>query len=769
MKKHFFAFLLFFFFVALGQAQINQSWGSYFSYNHITDLAESESRLYAAGSNAVFSKNILSQELKTITSVDGLKAQNITALYHSNTFKKTLVGNENGLLLVINDATNAVLTKVDILTQIPVAPNVKKINHFLEHEGKVYISCDFGIVVIDLATLEFGDTYYIGPAGQEVRVFETCVLNNTIYAATQNNGIRSASLSNPNLNDFSQWSQFNTGSWIHMTTFNNQIVATDANNTQFRFNGATPQQFASFPDPVVDVRGREEYLVVTTRKAVTVYSATFAVVASFTATQVSATETIVFTSGTLINNTIYVGTDDHGVFSCGISNTSQFDNFYPGGPLRNNVFRIKAVSNLLWCVFGDYNGTYNPYPLDAYGISKFTTNIGWSHIPYSELSGAKSLVYVTPHPTNTKVAYVSSYFTGLLQLENDVLTETYTPQNTSTNGSGLQQATGGAPNESRVNGSAFDRNGNLWMTNSLAEKGLVVMRPGNQWQAYSMAPVMNVANTNSYSKLLIDKNSTKWLASNYGGVIGFNENYDNKILKISEGSDEGNLPVIDVRAIAIDRRNQLWIGTSQGLRILPSVDNFLTETQLTTNPIIILEEDLAQELFFNQFITDIEVDGSNNKWVGTAGAGAFLVSPNGQETKYHFTKDNSPLPGNTINDIDINPLTGEVFFATDGGMVSFKGVATAPTDNLNNVIVFPNPVRPEYQGTVKISGLMTNCNVKITDIEGNLVHEEVSKGGTIEWNTTAFGKYRVASGVYMIFISDNDGTETKVKKVMIIR
>jgi hypothetical protein len=44
----------------------------------------------------------------------------------------------------------------------------------------------------------------------------------------------------------------------------------------------------------------------------------------------------------------------------------------------------------------------------------------------------------------------------------------------------------------------------------------------------------------------------------------------------------------------------------------------------------------------------------------TADSGLFFVSPNGQETKYHFTINNSPLPSNVINDIDINSSTGEV-------------------------------------------------------------------------------------------------------------
>jgi len=127
------------------------------------------------------------------------------------------------------------------------------------------------------------------------------------------------------------------------------------------------------------------------------------------------------------------------------------------------------------------------------------------------------------------------------------------------------------------------------------------------------------------------------------------------------------------------------------------------------------------------------------------------------------------LPSNAINEIKINSTTGEVFIATNKGLISFGGIATEANEDLSNVYVYPNPVRPTYSGTVKVAGLLDKANIKITDIEGNLVYETTSEGGTIEWDTTAFGKYKVSSGVYMIFISAQDGGETKVKKVMIIR
>jgi ligand-binding sensor domain-containing protein len=295
-----------------------------------------------------------------------------------------------------------------------------------------------------------------------------------------------------------------------------------------------------------------------------------------------------------------------------------------------------------------------------------------------------------------------------------------------------------------------------------------VLKANGDWQIFSTKSIIVNIPSCSFGRMSIDNNGTKWMATYNNGLIGFNEN-GTVFKKITTGSDTGNLPINDARVATVDNKNQLWIGTTKGLRVLPNVNSFQTDSQLTTNPIIILEDNLAQELLYEQFITDIVVDGANNKWIGTADSGVFMVSPNGQETKYHFTTNNSPLPSNAINDIDINSATGEVFIATEKGLVSFKGTATAANEDLNSVYVYPNPVRPEFEGTVKIAGLLNKANVKITDIEGNLVYETTSEGGTIEWDTTAFGKHKVASGVYMIFISAQDGIETKVKKVMIIR
>ena len=760
MKKLFFCsfFLLL---IQFCSAQSKLSWQGYFSFNEIKDVSESATAVFAASENALFSRNTATNVLKSTTTVDGLSGQTISAVYYSEAFKKTIIGYENGLMILINDADGSILKVVDIINkQLPA--NTKKINHFMESNGLIYVSCDFGIVQFNLKTSQFGDTYFIGDNGAEISVKQTTLFNGFIFAATSS-GIRKADSASANLIDYNQWLVVNAGDWCSVEALDTELIAINTSGYIHRFNSNAFVGFLQLPQAAVDTRAKNHNLFITTANTVYVYNNQMVLNRQITNSQVL-DNTLNFSCATAVGNQIFIGTKEKGLFFSDLNNATAFENTTPSGPVRNNIFAIDAGSNVLWTVYGDYDVTYNPYPLDNYGISRYNAS-GWLNIPYSEVYDAKSITRVLVNPNNEKQDYASSFFSGLLKVENDVPTFLYNEKN-----SGLESITTEGPNyiDVRINATAFDKTGNLWVTNSRIKNGLKVLKTNGQWGSYAMTSILDDAEEENYSSIAIDRNNVKWIGTLKSGVVGFNES-TNTFKKMTFGVDAGNLPIADVRSIALDTKNQLWIGTTKGLRVLSNVSSFQSESQLKANPIIITEDDLAQELLYEQFVTSIAVDGANNKWIGTADSGVFMVSPNGQETKYHFTINNSPLPSNYVNDIKINAKTGEVFIATNKGLVSFNGIATEANDDLSNVYVYPNPVRPTYSGTVKVAGLIDKANVKITDIEGNLVYEITSSGGTIEWDTTAFGKYKVASGVYMVFISAEDGGETKVKKVMIIR
>jgi len=257
------------------------------------------------------------------------------------------------------------------------------------------------------------------------------------------------------------------------------------------------------------------------------------------------------------------------------------------------------------------------------------------------------------------------------------------------------------------------------------------------------------------------------------------------IKNIGTGDLEGNLPGNYIASLAIDNTNRLWIGTNKGIRILFNTSDFFTNDNVSASDIIILEDGVPKELLFQQFITDIEVDGSNNKWIGTLASGIFYFSSDGQETIFHFTKDNSPLPSNNVNDVTIDQGNGRVYIATDKGLVSFDSGGSTPKEGLTEAFAYPNPVRPTFNivdEKVKIKDISENVNIKIVDIEGNLVAEAQSRtnsrykgynlevdGGTAYWNGKNLANNIVASGVYLVMLSDLDTFETKVLKLMVVR
>lgn len=753
MKK--FLPYLFFGFTLISFSQ-QKLWKGYFSYNEITDVCLADDKVYASTKNAVFNKDVMTNILTTFTSVNDVKPDKITAIFQSSN-DYTFIGNENGLIIIIKpDGTT--LNKVDIITEVPVSPSNKKINDFYEFNNKIYVSTEYGISVFNISNLEIEENYYIGSSGEYLDVMQTTVFNGDLYAATRTQGIKKVALSNPFIYDYSQWQMFATGNWLSLITFNNQLVAMNTDGYTYRFVGNVPQQFANHGANGLKLRTDGTYLTISNQWQIMVYNQSFI--------QVSTVYQIPDFPGMLScaitkNNKLYIGTIKNGLFETSVVNPTVFTNISPNGPIEDYVFKVRKTPNDLWLTHGSWSRTYDPN-LKLQGISIYNPNSGWSEIKSTEVGGAVSLGTIVENPANPKQVFVASGHDGLLKFTDKTNLQVYDETNN-------LESVGGFPGyfSVRVNGLKFDKDNNLWITNAYVNNGLKVLKNNNTWQSFNVSSVLQNATNERYGNLDIDKNGTKWVATFTNGFYGFNERYNNKFIVVNE--ENGGLPSNDVRCVAVDKRNQLWVGTFKGLRVLNSVDRFVSETELETTNIVIQEGDLAQELFYQQVIQDIYVDGSNRKWVSIADAGVFLVSANGQETIYRFTEENSPLPSNNVLDIEVDEVTGEVFFATDQGLVSFLGTSTKGSEDLENVYVYPNPVRPEYTGTVKISGLMDKVNLKITDIEGNLVFETTSQGGTVEWDTTAFGRYKVASGVYMVFVSSSDAAETTVKKIMVVR
>lgn len=764
-------------------------WEGYFSFFEIKDVTKGNDKIFAASENAIFSYDVLTNEINKITTIEGLSGETITTIKYSEEFELLVVGYETGLLEIVFDGDTEILSIVDILEKESISPVLKKINHFNESDGLLYISTDYGISVYDLSQLQFGDSYFIGNGGSQIAISQTAIFNDFIYAATNSNGLRKADLTNPNLIDFQQWTTITGGNYIAIQTLGSKLYTVDQNKVLYDVVNDNLNSLFTYPTLPEDVRSVDSNLIVTLNEDVFIYDENFNQILTISTIEEFDTD---FTSATISNNDVYIGTTSSGVLKTIPEDSQTFDVILPEGPTSNNAFKIEAGDGELWVTYGDYTLSFNPSPFRSRGIS-ILRDQEWKNIPYDSLLNAKNLVDIAINPFNPSQVFISSFHNGILELNDDQATELYNQNN-----SGLESLIfPPAPTfvSIRQSASKFDRNGLMWTLTSKVDRALKSYDPStNQWQGYSFSEVLPDAlnDDQGFGDLEIGNGGMKWVSSFLNGVIGYNTETQEMNNVYSE---EQNMPSALVRALALDSRNQLWIGTIKGIRVLYNTSNFVDDPDPSVNTIVILEDGIPTELLSNQFITDIKVDGSDNKWVGTLDSGIFYFTPDGQETIYQFTTDNSPLPSNTISDISIDPQTGRVYIATDRGLVSFSSGGTKPKETLEEAYVYPNPVRPEYDilgfddlnninNGVKVSGLTENVNVKITDIEGNLVAEAQSgvnqrsskqnynfaiDGGTGIWNGKNLRGNVVASGVYLFLISDLDSFETKVLKLLIVR
>jgi ligand-binding sensor domain-containing protein len=394
----------------------------------------------------------------------------------------------------------------------------------------------------------------------------------------------------------------------------------------------------------------------------------------------------------------------------------------------------------------------------------------WTNFNYKTDDSIKldkdwDFISVAVNQSNNEQFAFASFSEGGLKIVNDgtKISEVYTSEN-----SVLENSAG------RINISdlKYDDDGNLWLINA-GIKPLKVLRPDGTWYEYSLGAA---SNGKIPYRLLIDEIGNKWVGVTNVGLVAFNENgtFDDesddnlRVLVANEGF--GNLPSIFVKGLAQDVDGEIWIGTESGLVVLYSRSELYDGGygKYDANPILLTVNGEVERLLGETYITAIAVDGGNRKWIGTSSSGVFCFSPDGLEEIYRFNEENSPLISDNILDIKIDQLSGEVYFATEKGLVSFRSDASLGDSDFSTVSVFPNPVRPEYAGPITVQGLGYDSDVKITDVSGNLIYQTFSNGGTVIWNGLTLTGERVQSGVYLVWSGSLEGKGKNVSKIVFI-
>ena len=78
-------------------------------------------------------------------------------------------------------------------------------------------------------------------------------------------------------------------------------------------------------------------------------------------------------------------------------------------------------------------------------------------------------------------------------------------------------------------------------------------------------------------------------------------------------------------------------------------------------------------------------------------------------------------------------------------------------------------MRESYAGPIAITGLVSDSEVKVTDVSGNLVYRTKSLGGQAIWDGNDMSGRRAATGVYLVFASDLYGTFKCNTKLLLVK
>jgi hypothetical protein len=778
-------FIFLFFFIKISYCQnFEDAWSEHYSYLEIKDVSPGLDKLYVAAENTIFTYDINTYQIEKLSTINGLSGETISAILYIEDQDLLLLGFENGLMQIYDQVNRTFLTVVDILDKPTIPPNNKGINQFFRNQDLVYISTDYGISVYDINALEFGDTYYIGPNGSQLKVRQTTMFNDYIYAATEQRLYR-ASLDNPNLIDYQEWESLNNGNWLGVQNVEDRLYVANSNRRVYEVVNGSLIQKVAYPQDIVGFKSNDNRLSVTITKQSFVYSSNFdqlvnaATTSDFNpnfSTSISVSEEL-FVGTNRIENT---GQPAFGILKTSFSDPENFEEIHPESPLRNRFFKLKYQEGQIWGIHGGYSISYNfNGGVRREGISHFI-NDEWRNITYDSLAQNVTnpwyLSYLTIDPFNSSNVYVSSYYSGIINIQNEEVVNVFNQSNSS-----LVPLFGSVY---LILNSAFDNQGNFYVYNGRVNETLNKLSENGQWTSYNYQTLIDPATSNlGFSSMVFDNNGTIFSGSSHYGVIACVPNSSNNPTIVNISEEEEGMPSPNIRTLALDRNGQLWIGMDKGIRVVYNTQNFLENPEVDN--IVVLDNGEASELLFQQFVTDIEVDGSNNKWIATLDTGLYYFSSDGQQTIYHFTKDNSPLPSNDVLDVALDEENGIVYIATEKGLLSFKSEASKPKTTLEDAFVFPNPVRPTFDMVsekIKIRDISENVNIKITDIEGNLVAEAESNtngrfkgynleidGGTALWNGKNLAGDVVASGVYLVMLNDLDTLETKVLKLMVVR
>ena len=736
-----FLFIASFFITIFPQQATN--FRNYSDMKNITDIKSGTNGIWAATSGGGFSFNFSDSSYTIINKVNGLNSISLSAVAIDNS-NKVWFGSTDGTISIYDPSNKSVKTILDIYNS---GRTSKAINDLTVSGDTIIVSHDFGVSLIDANNLIFFDTFVkFGSINSNIKINST--LKSGLFYVSTPYGLAIQKQGTTNLSAPESWNVYTTvnglpsNNIIKVVKSNGNIIAATAAGLSV-FNGTGWSSYISQFDNVSikDIAASADSLIIMTNNTIYSYRNGVVTQIAVSSNQLSKVE--------LSGNMGIVAGTNKGIF---IPTKSQY--FFPNGP-ESNQFPSMAIDSddNLWSASGT----------DATGVGFYKFDgMSWTNYNKSTVPQLPTNAYIVVYAAPDNSIYLGNWGSGFTKLSGNQFTSY---DSTGTGMVGIP----GYPNFIVISGFGVDSKNNLWILNYAPGNGkaLTVLSSDNTWYNIGVRSEAGI-NLDQHFNLVIDQNDTKWynvLDSKRAGLYYYNENgtFTNTSDDIYGYINTYNgLNSNTINALVVDKRGDLWVGTSSGVNILTNL-NTISSTGLGS-------VNISSVYRIQQTVNCIAVDALNQKWVGT-NAGLLLVNSDGSELLGTYTTTNSALLSDDIISLAIDQNTGTVYVGTNSGVTSFKTPAEKPLESFSDLFFYPNPFIIDNSGKLlTIEGLVKDSDIKILTISGKLVRQFTSPGGRVAyWDGRDESGNLVASGIYLVVAYDTEGNNVTTGKVAVLR
>jgi len=751
-------------------------WSSITSYNTVNGIvATDDETIWGVSNGGLFSFSN-NEFTETLTPVDGMYRLDGLKIDYIEESNSVVIGYLDGMIDLYNIDENT-FERVEDIFRVKAFTS-KQINDFELHEGSLYVATEFGLVIYSVNTFLVSNSYTkIGNFDRGTPVNNIHIANDMLYLATQQ-GAAIANI-NDNLDIEFSWANYNEINGLSdanvqsIITFNNEIVVSTRSAIQVLNDGVwqiysvlSDYSNVSFKEVTTDgeliALTSNRVLIVDQNKSLKIIKPGITDISDVILKEDSESITIAtITSG--------LGISDNG--------SNDFKYFAPQGPNLNFFDGMSFKDGIF--VSGTTQLSQRNSIIDTRKGYYIRDEVGWRNInrTNSDILNTAQFQQVFTSTFTDKYYYFGSWGRGIARhnRETDEI-KVYNSFNSTLRGWAADD-----PDFPVISGLKTDVEGAVWATSRYATDPLYVQLPGeDEWINYEKSPV--VSQNDEYLFLFVDSNNQKWITLQSAGGAGRGllvldtgnptATGESTGVKLTDDQGNGNLPNMSVTSLIEDREGEVWIGTERGIARFIFPQFVITGAQEERRAQWLINEDpnaASPFLLRDINVTAMAVNAANQKWIGTAAEGVWLLNEAGSAILRRFTRENSPIFSNSIRDIAVNDETGNVYFSTDAGLSIYQDTPLSASSSMDELKVYPNPFLYELHETVLIENLSDVTTIRILGVDGTLIRSFSNRGGRAEWDGLDAGGRQVGSGVYMVVALDSDGNERGFGKVAIIK